>query len=556
MLRMVGCWTFVAAGFFPFCVGLRAAEVADLAVINAQIYTVDPLQQSATAIAVKGNKILAVGDDVSQFIGPGTQKIDARGKTIVPGFIDSHGHVLSLGQSLAAIDLRGVGSENEAAQLVAAAVRSKRPGEWIIGNAWDQNLWPSKSFPIKQSLDRVAPTNPVVLSRVDGHAVWANSAALKIAGITSNSRDPQGGRILRDASGEPTGVLVDQAQSLINSKISPPPPTGIENALEQAAQLCSSFGLTTVHDAGIDASTLAAYRALIAEGRLPLRIYAMIRVADAGSLWRFYQSRGPEIGDFLTVRSLKLYADGALGSRGAALLEPYSDDPGNRGLLISSRELIEKVAREAIAAGFQVNTHAIGDRGNRTVLEAYAAALGNQKNDKRFRVEHAQVVAPEDFGRFRDNSIIASMQPTHATSDMPWAALRIGPERIRGAYAWQTFRKLGVRLAFGSDFPVESPNPIWGFYAAITRQDHDGNPPGGWFPEQRLTRAEALRAFTIDGAYAAFEEDRKGSLVPGKLADFVMLSDDIMRIPDSQVWRARVLMTVLDGKIVYRRPGE
>jgi predicted amidohydrolase YtcJ len=536
-------------------VGLRAADLADLAVVNAQIYTVDPQQQSATAIAVKGHKILAVGDDVSQFIGPDTQKIDAHGKTIVPGFIDSHGHVLGLGQSLAQIDLRGVRSEQEAAQRVAA-VRGKTPGEWIIGNAWDQNLWPSKSFPTKQSLDRVAPGNPVVLSRVDGHAVWVNSAALKIAGITSNLTDPQGGRIVRDSSGEPTGVLVDRAQSLIDSKVPPPTPADIENALEQAAQLCSSFGLTTVHDAGIDAPTLAAYRTLIAKGRLPLRIYAMIRVADAGPLWHAFQSSGPEVGDFLTVRSVKLYADGALGSRGAALLEPYSDDPGNRGLLISSRELIEKVAREALAAGFQVNTHAIGDRANRTVLEAYAAALENQKNDKRFRVEHAQVVAPEDFARFRDNSIIASMQPTHATSDMPWAAARIGPERIRGAYAWQTFRKLGVRLAFGSDFPVESPNPIWGFYAAITRQDRDGNPPGGWFPEQRLTRAEALRAFTIDGAYAAFEEQKKGSLVPGKLADFVMLSDDIMRIPDSQVWRAHVLMTVLDGKIVYRRPGE
>jgi predicted amidohydrolase YtcJ len=555
MLRMVGCWTFAAAGFFPFCVGLRAADLADLAVVNAQIYTVDPQQQSATAIAVKGHKILAVGDDVSQFIGPDTQKIDAHGKTIVPGFIDSHGHVLGLGQSLAQIDLRGVRSEQEAAQRVAA-VRGKTPGEWIIGNAWDQNLWPSKSFPTKQSLDRVAPGNPVVLSRVDGHAVWVNSAALKIAGITSNLTDPQGGRIVRDSSGEPTGVLVDRAQSLIDSKVPPPTPADIENALEQAAQLCSSFGLTTVHDAGIDAPTLAAYRTLIAKGRLPLRIYAMIRVADAGPLWHAFQSSGPEVGDFLTVRSVKLYADGALGSRGAALLEPYSDDPGNRGLLISSRELIEKVAREALAAGFQVNTHAIGDRANRTVLEAYAAALENQKNDKRFRVEHAQVVAPEDFARFRDNSIIASMQPTHATSDMPWAAARIGPERIRGAYAWQTFRKLGVRLAFGSDFPVESPNPMWGFYAAITRQDRDGNPPGGWFPEQRLTRAEALRAFTIDGAYAAFEEQKKGSLVPGKLADFVMLSDDIMRIPDSQVWRAHVLMTVLDGKIVYRRPGE
>lgn len=553
---MIGCVTFAAAGFFLFSGVFRAAELADLAIVNARIYTVDERQPSATAIAVKGSQILSVGDDISAFVGPQTRQIDAKGKAIVPGLIDSHGHLLGLGQSLAAIDLRGVRSENEAAQRVAAAVRTKRPGEWIMGNAWDQNLWPSKSFPAKQSLDQVAPHNPVVLSRVDGHAIWVNSAALAQAGVTAATLDVAGGRIVRNSSADPTGVLVDNAMRLVNSKVPPPSAADIETALEHAAQLCSSDGLTTIHDAGIDEPTLAAYRTLIAQGRLPLRIYAMIRVGPGNSLWPSFLARGPEIGDFLTLRSLKIYADGALGSRGAALLDPYSDDPGNRGLLISSREFIEKTAREAIAAGFQVNTHAIGDRANRTVLEAYAAALGDQKNDKRFRVEHAQVIAPEDFGRFRDNSVIASMQPTHATSDMPWAAARLGPQRIRGAYAWQTFRKQGIRLAFGSDFPVEDPNPIWGFYAAITRQDRDGHPPGGWFPEQRLTRAEALRAFTIDGAYAAFEEHRKGSLTPGKLADFVMLSDDIMTIPESQVWHAHVVVTVLGGKIVYSRPGE
>jgi predicted amidohydrolase YtcJ len=321
--------------------------------------------------------------------------------------------------------------------------------------------------------------------------------------------------------------------------------------LERAAKVCSRFGLTTVHDAGVDAATLEAYRALIAEDRLPLRVYAMIFVASSVQLWKDFQARGPEIGAFLTVRSVKLLADGALGSRGAAMLEPYSDDPNNSGLLILSREYIEKIAREAIAAGFQVNTHAIGDRANRTVLEAYGAALGG-KNDKRFRVEHAQIVAPEDFKRFKDNAILASMQPTHATSDMPWAALRVGADRIQGGYAWQTFHKLGVHLPFGSDFPVENPNPIWGFYAAITRQDMDGNPPGGWFPEQRLTRAEALRSWTIEGAYAAFEEEKKGSIAPGKLADFVMLSDDIMQVAPERVYKTRVTMTVLDGKIVYQ----
>jgi hypothetical protein len=327
-------------------------------------------------------------------------------------------------------------------------------------------------------------------------------------------------------------------------------PAQREADLEAAAKLCARIGLTTVHDAGIPAATLEAYRTLIQKNRLPIRINAMISGSDP-DLWNRFLKAGPEIGDFLTVRSVKLYADGALGSRGAALLAPYSDDPKNSGLTITEQATIEKFAREAVKGGFQVCTHAIGDRANHEVLLAYAAAL-HGKNDKRFRVEHAQVVAPEDFARFRDNSIIASMQPTHATSDMPWAALRLGRVRIEGAYAWQTFLKLGVHLAFGSDFPVENPNPIWGFYAAVSRQDRQGNPDGGWFPNQRLTRAEALRSWTIEGAYAAFQETTKGSIEPGKFADFVVLSDDIMRIAPARIPTARVTMTVVNGKVVYQ----
>ncbi len=531
--------------------GILFGQTADLVITNAHVYTVDPKRPSADAIAVRGNKIIAVADDVTEFIGPETKRIDARGKTVVPGMIDSHGHMLSLGESLRELDLRGIASEVEIAARVRDAALARKPGEWIMGHAWDQNLWRVKQFPSATTLDAVARDNPVVLTRVDGHAIWVNGSAMELAKITSATADPPGGRIVRDAQGRPTGVFVDNAMGLVEGKIPEPTKAEREDALERAAKVCSRLGLTTVHDAGVDAPTLEAYRALIAAGRLPLRVYAMIFVASSAALWKDFQARGPEIGGYLTVRSVKLLADGALGSRGAAMLEPYTDDPTNSGLLILSREYIEKVAREALAAGFQVNTHAIGDRANRTVLEAYGAALGG-KNDKRFRVEHAQVVAPEDFQRFADNSILASMQPTHATSDMGWAAARIGAERIKGAYAWQTFHKLGVHLPFGSDFPVEDPNPIWGFYAAITRQDKEGNPPGGWFPDQRLTRAEALRSWTIEGAYAAFEEERKGSIEPGKLADFIMLSDDIMQVAPAQVRKAHVTMTVLDGKIVYQ----
>jgi predicted amidohydrolase YtcJ len=526
---------------------VNGVQPADMVVTNARIYTVDSQRPTASAMAIKDGRILFVGDDVSAYIGKGTKKIDAHGATVVPGLIDSHGHMESLGDELATFDLRNVKTVAEVAAIVRKAAAGKPAGAWIRGQSWDQTNWGGQ-FPTADDLTAAAPNNPVFLTRVDGHAAWVNRKALELAGVTAKTPDPPGGKIIRDKTGKPTGILIDRAQGLVGEKIPPATQAEIRDHLLRAAKQCASVGLTGVGDAGDSEMELAAYRDLIGRHELPIRVNAMI--GGTGKLWQEYLKRGPEIGDRLSVRSVKLFADGAMGSRGAAFLAPYADDPGNSGLLMMTKEQIEAVAREAAAHGFQVCTHAIGDRANRITLEAYGAVLGG-KNDKRFRIEHAQVVAPEDFQLFAKYSVIAAIQSTHATSDMRWVEKRIGPERAKGAYAWRRFLSLGVHISNGSDFPVEPPNPLWGFYAAITRQDHSGNPPGGWYPDQRMTREEALRSWTIDAAYAAFEEKQKGSLTPGKLADFTMLSNDIMKVPPAEILKTRVLMTVVGGEVVY-----
>ncbi len=538
---------FLLLAFLAAATGLRA-QTADLVVKNANIYTVDPKHPKAKAIAVKDGKILKVGDDLSTSVGPQTKVLDANGATLIPGLIDSHGHVRGLGDFLETINLRGITSEREIVEKVRQAARTAKPGEWIRGRAWDQNLWDKKEFPTLAGITEAAPNNPVYLGRVDGHAAWVNQKALDLADINAATPDPAGGKIIRDAKGKPTGVLVDRSQGLVASKIPPPTDEEVEKRIALALAECARLGLTTVHDAGTGQQEIDAYHRLAAKGAMPARVYVML--ANQPKLLDAYLPKGPEIGDFVTIRSIKLVADGALGSRGAAMLEPYSDDAGNKGLLITDGAAIKAVAAKAVPAGFQVNTHAIGDRANRTVLEAYASVLKG-KNDRRFRVEHAQIVAPQDFPMFQKYSVIASMQATHATSDMPWAETRIGKERLQGAYAWQTMLKLGVHLANGSDFPVEEPNPMFGLFAAITCQKQNGVPPGGWFPKQKLTREEALKSWTIEGAYAAFEEKKKGSLEPGKLADFILLSGDIMTMPESEIWKTRVTMTFVGGKIVY-----
>jgi predicted amidohydrolase YtcJ len=526
---------------------LPPEQQADLIVENATIYTVNKDQPKVRALAVKQGRILAVGEDVSAYAGPATERLDLHGATVVPGLVDSHAHLEGLGSLLESADLRHVRTVAEVAEYVRTQAAQRKPGEWIVGRNWDQTNWGGQ-FPSARDLDQSAPDNPVFLSRVDGHAGWANSAALKLAGVTAETHEPSGGRIIKDDSGQPTGIFVDKAMALIQSKIPAPTAGQVQRRLELGARECARLGLTTVHDAGVSKMDLNAYRALIAGDKLPIRVYAMI--GGTGELWREYLSKGPEVGEQLSVRSIKLYADGALGSRGAALWQPYTDDPGNSGLLMTTKEEIANVAREALAHGFQVCTHAIGDRANRTVLDAYAAALKGP-NDKRFRIEHAQVISLPDFQLFKDFSILPAMQSTHATSDMRWIEQRVGPDRVAGAYAWQRFLKLGIRVANGSDFPVEEPNPMLGLYAAVTRQDLEGNPPGGWTPSQRMTRTEALESWTLSGAYAAFEEKSKGTLETGKLADFIVLDRDIMTVPELLIPGTRVLKTFLGGKLVH-----
>ncbi len=524
---------------------IAAAQVADLVLVNANIYTMNPQQPKAKALAVKDGRILSIGETVQKYVGPKTTVIDAHGAAMIPGLIDSHGHMLGLGSQMETFDFRATRTVAEVANAIHEKSKTVKPGDWILGRSWDQTNWGGQ-FPTHFLLTKASPDNPVFLIRVDGHAAWVNRKALELAKITSKTPDPPGGKILHDQSGEPTGVLIDRAQGLVGKVIPEPSFETVKRRLLLASQECARLGLTTVHDAGISAETIKAYKELIAENKLPLRIYGMI--GGDGTLWQSYLKSGPEVGDFLTIRSIKLMADGAMGSGGAAFWQPYSDDKENTGLLLIKQSDIERVAAEAVKAGFQVNTHAIGDRANRLVLDAYGKVLGGV-NDKRFRIEHAQALALPDFELFKKFSVIASMQSTHATSDMRWAEKRLGPDRIAGAYAAQRFLKLGVPVANGSDFPVEEPNPILGLYAAITRQDLAGYPAKGWMPDQKLTREQALKSWTVAGAYAAFEEKQKGSLEVGKMADFLLLSGDLMTIPEREIGKLRVTMTVVGGKV-------
>ncbi len=480
--------------------------------------------------------------------------VDLRGRTVVPGLIDSHAHMYGLGQLMQSVNLVDVHSAHEAAERVRQRTATALPGEWIYGRGWDQNLWAGQQYPAAEVLDSVAPENPVVLIRIDGHAIWVNSTAMRKAGVTASTPDTAGGRVVRDRNGRPTGIFIDNARDLVEHAVPPPTQEEVRRSILRAARECVRNGLTEVGVMGIDSVEFEVYRELADEDSLPLRIYAAI--GAPGPTWEAWKQRPPLIGyagGMLTVRAMKMYVDGALGSRGAALAEEYSDDPGNRGVTLNDQDLLPEL-RAAVAHGYQPCVHAIGDRGNHIVLNAYEEVLrGQSAAEVRPRIEHAQVLLPEDTGRFAAMGVIPSMQPAHATSDMVWAEERLGPERVRYAYAWQSILRTGSIIIGGSDFPNDIMSPLWGIYSAVTRCDRTGKPEGGWFPDQRMTREQALNAYTIWAAYGAFQEQSKGSIEPGKVADFTVLSKDIMEIPPPEILQTDVDMTVVGGKVVYQR---
>jgi predicted amidohydrolase YtcJ len=532
-----------------------AEKPADLVLAGGVVITLDPAHPRATAVAVRDGRIVAVGDDalVRPFVGRATKRVALAGRTVVPGLTDAHVHVEGLGASLETLDLVGASTLAEARRRVARRVRMLKPGEWLIGRGWDQNDWPGQQFPSAADLDRVSAGHPVYLTRVDGHAGWANSKALTLAGIDASTADPAGGRLIRDASGAPTGVFIDAAQSLVRSKIPPPARAVRKRRLAAGLRACARAGLTCVHDAGVGLDAVGLYKELLQEKSLPVRTYVMLRGPDE------FLAKGatlkPEVGlgdGMLTIRAIKVVADGALGSRGALLLAPYADEPGTKGLLTVDDGEFRRLLARAIDQGFQVNTHAIGDGANRFVLDAYERAFGGYDGSRyRFRIEHAQVVAPEDVPRFKSLGVIPSMQPTHCTSDMYWAEARLGPERARGAYLWKTFLEQGVALPGGSDAPVESIAVIPGLYAAVTRQDAKGWPAGGWHPEERVTIEEALAMFSKHAAFAAFEEHERGQVVTGQRADLTVLTRDVTAIPPAEILATKVSLTIVGGRIVF-----
>lgn len=477
--------------------------------------------------------------------------IDGGGKTLISGLIDAHGHVLSYGQSLLRVDLVGTATEAEAAQRVEAFAQENPQLEWVLGRGWNQVLWDSNAFPTTASLDALVADRPVWLSRVDGHAGWANSKALEIAGITRDTEDPDGGQILRDADGNPTGVLVDNAMGLLRESI---PAATIEEqkfALMTAMESLATYGLTSVHDAGVGSSTVAAYKQLLEEGPLPIRVNVMLAATDPLFSDRLAEGHFRDADDTLTINSVKIAADGALGSRGAAMIDDYSDMPGHKGLILLSEERLHYLMRAAMNSGFQVNTHAIGDAANKLVLDSYESLIKETGSGAmRHRVEHAQILRYEDILRFAELGVIPSMQATHATSDKNMAVDRIGEIRIEGAYAWRKLMEAGALIANGSDFPVESPNPFFGLHASITRQDKNNDPDGGWYPEERMSPVEAFASFTLDAAYSGFQEDLLGSLEPGKKADFIVLDRDLFAIPSSEIWQAKAVETWVNGRRV------
>lgn len=562
--RFSSKWTRIALFVFitttAFSCSSRAP--ADLVLLGGKVVTVDENFSFQEGVAVRKGRIVSVGslEDIESFIGAKTQVFDLKGKLVLPGLIDSHAHMYSLGQELSNLNITGTGSFEEIIAKVAERVRMLPPGEWIVGGRWDQNDWEVTDFPVHDLLSAVSPENPVYLRRVDGNAAFANLKALELAGIDRETPDPYGGVIHRKDNGEPTGVLINRAMNRVEAVIPEDSKEKYKEKVLRAVESCLSVGLTSWHEAGISPEEIGIYKELIDEKKLKMRVSAMLGEQEnpevEGDLVSYLlENRIENYGDsYLSVRSVKLFFDGALGSRGAAFFDPYEDDPGNTGLLRITPEYIYQVTKAALSVEMGVCTHCIGIRGNRLCLDAYEKALlENPKKDHRLRIEHAQIVRDEDVEKFASLQIIPAMQPTHCTSDMPYVESRIGYERAKGAYAWRSFLDAGLVIPFGSDFPVESNNPLLGLYAAVTRQNPFADPEGGWFPEQRVEIEEAIKGFTIWAAYAAFQEDELGSIETGKLADFTVLDTDILQVAPVDILKAKVFLTIVGGQVVFER---
>ena len=537
------------------------AQTADIILINGNVITVDERKPRAEAVAIQGERILAVGsiEEIKRLREDRTQVVDLQGKTVIPGMVDGHLHFAGLGSGRGgSLDLGNAKSEADVASQVRRAAGRAKPGDWITGGVWHTGNWDREEWPAKESLDRAAPDNPVLLGGMHGHASWANSMAFEMAGITRNTPDPPGGKILRDEeTDEPTGILIENAQALVRNKIPQTSREPLKERILKSVRLALSYGFVGAHDMGTSLQTVDAYKELIDAGNFPFRINAIPRVWNSGPLLDEILKRGPIAGygeHRLTMRGVKLSIDGALGSRGAALMLPYQDEPDNLGVIRVPYEEIYFILEKSLGAGFNVALHAIGDRGNQMALDAVEQALGSVPvQDHRIRVEHAQVVRLEDLPRFARLGILASVQWIHCTLDMPWAEKRIGSQRIRGAYAWRTLLNHGTRLVGSSDEGARTFSPFMGIFAAVTRQDEKGWPAGGWYPGQKLTRYEALKSYTLDAAFASFEEDVLGSITPGKYADLVVLSKDIMTVPAPEILQTQALMTMVSGKIVFER---
>jgi predicted amidohydrolase YtcJ len=536
------------------------AAAANLVFINGAVYTANDRQPTAEAVAIIGDRIIFVGSnaDARSHIGKNTRVIDLQGRALLPGFTDSHHHLAGVGFREMTLNLEGTTSLQDFLAKVKARVDQAKPGDWITGRGWIETFWQPPVFPTRADLDSVAPNNPVILGRADGHGAVVNSAALKLAGIDKNTANPFGGEISKDANGEPNGMLLDAAQGLVRGHIPDTTAAEAERAVILGVNRNISLGWTQIQDAGGSYSEVEIFKKLYGEGKIKLRIYKAIHGPSAASARLL--SEGPIVGAFnnrFTLRSIKVVSDGALGSRGAALLAPYADKPDTKGFLTVKQEELAPMLTEALKVGVQVETHAIGDYANRFTLDEYEKAFKavppaqRKAPDPRWRIEHAQIVNPADIPRFAKLGVIPSMQPSHAIGDLHFAPSRVGIERLAGAYAWQSLIKSGAIIPGGSDAPVERGEPLIEFYAAVARKDQKGFSGAGWHPEEAATRDQALKMFTIWPAYAAFEDKLRGSIEVKKLADLTIFSADIMKIPEPEILKARCVMTVINGEVVF-----